>query len=307
MKPEKGLQVALITGATGFIGSHLARRLVKDGWEVHVILRPESDLAILQGAAKQLIVHRHDGTTGSMLEIVAAAKPEIVFHLASLFLAQHRSDDIEPLVTSNITFGTQLVEAMVAKGCYRLVNTGTSWQHYENDEYNPVNLYAATKQAFEDILRYYVETSPLMVITLKLFDTYGPEDLRPKLFALLRKVLETQETLAMSPGEQLIDLVYIDDVIEAFIVAAERVLSDKGAAQEDFAVTSGAPIRLKELVNEVARTCGRPIPINWGGRPYRPREVMVPWTIGAVLPGWRPSVGFKEGVDRVFSSVLAVE
>ena len=69
-------------------------------------------------------------------------------------------------MSSNITFGTQLVEAMVANGCYQFVNTGTSWQHYENDEYNPVNLYAATKQAFEDILRYYVETSALRVITL---------------------------------------------------------------------------------------------------------------------------------------------
>lgn len=307
MKPEKGLQVALITGATGFIGSHLVRRLVKDGWNVHIIVRPESDLAILQGVAKQLIVHRHDGTTGSMLEIVAAAKPEIVFHLASLFLAQHRSNDIEPLVTSNITFGTQLVEAMVANKCFHLINTGTSWQHYENEDYNPINLYAATKQAFEDILRYYVETSPLRVITLKLFDTYGPDDPRPKLFSLLKKVIETQETLAMSPGEQLIDLVYIDDVVDAFIIAAVRLMKGNGEVQENFAVTSGNPIRLKELAREVAKACGRPIPIQWGGRPYRLREVMVPWTVGRVLPSWQPFVNIKEGLRRVFSPVSSEE
>lgn len=300
MKSEKGFQVALITGATGFVGSHLARRLVRDGCQVHIVVRPTSNLDQLKEAEEKVIVHRHDGSTKGMIEIVQAASPEVVFHLASLLFSEHQSKDIEPLITSNLLFGTQLLEAIKIAGVTNLVNTGTSWQHYENDEYNPVNLYAATKQAFEDILRYYVQTSLLKVITLKLFDTYGPDDPRPKLFALLRKVLETQESLVMSPGEQLVDLVYIDDVVEAFIVAAERVLSDKGAAQEDFAVTSGNPIPLKELVREVAKACGRPIPINWGGRPYRSREVMVPWTMGAVLSSWRPSVGLKEGVGRVF-------
>ena len=63
-----------------------------------------------------------------------------------------------------------------------LVNTGTSWQHYENKDYSPVNLYAATKQSFEAILQYYVEVASLKAITLKLFETYGLDDPRPNFF-----------------------------------------------------------------------------------------------------------------------------
>ncbi|GAH74036.1 unnamed protein product, partial [marine sediment metagenome] len=207
-------RIALVTGATGFVGSHLVRRLIKDGWEAHIITRSSSSLAQLEDVCNKIIVHRHDGTTNSMINIVKGVKPEIVFHLASLFLAQHTSEDIERLVQSNLLFGVQLAEAMTLQGVTKLVNTGTSWQHFQNEPYNPVCLYAATKQAFKDMLKFYVEASELKVITLKLFDTYGPDDPRPKLFTLLRKVADEQTELAMSPGEQLIDLVYIDDVIE---------------------------------------------------------------------------------------------
>jgi nucleoside-diphosphate-sugar epimerase len=230
-----------------------------------------------------------------------AASPTVVFHLASLFLSEHRLEDIDRLVACNLLFASQLAEAMVQTKVWRLVNTGTSWQHYENREYCPVNLYAATKQAFEDILRYYVEATPLQAITLKLFDTYGPGDRRAKLFKLLRQVAEQQEPLAMSPGEQLIDLVHVDDVLDAFQLAAELLMQDKVAGHEVFAVSSGAPIPLKELVAVYSRLLGRTLPIIWGGRPYRSREVMVPWHAGRSLPGWYPRVTLEEGVRGIIA------
>lgn len=290
---------ALLTGATGFIGSHVARRLVESGWSVHVILRVDADVSPITGILDRLTIHRHDGSTEGLEEIVRQAAPDMVFHLASLFLAQHRPEDVEPLVRSNVLFGAQLLEAMVKHGVHRLVNTGTSWQHYESRDYSPVNLYAATKQAFEDILRYYTEAASLRGISLKLFDSYGPGDTRPKLFTLLRRVAEQKEQLAMSPGEQLIDLVYIDDIVDCFILAAERLMTGAVTCHESYAVSSGAPVRLRELVEVYGRVLGKPLPIEWGGRPYRPREVMVPWNTGESLPGWRPKVGLEEGIARM--------
>lgn len=292
-------KVALITGATGFVGSHLARRLVNEGWEVHIIIRLQSSLNIIADLIDRLTVHKHDGTTERMIDILNKEKPKIVFHLASLFLAEHQSKDIESLIKSNILFGTQLVEAMVTNGVYSLINTATSWQHYNNDNYNPVCLYAATKQAFEDILKFYIEATPLKVITLKLFDTYGPNDPRPKLFNLLKKVAEEQKPLAMSPGEQLIDLVYIDDVIDAFMVAGERLLSNKAEKYEEYAVSSGNPIKLRDLVKIYEDFIGRRLPIEWGGRPYRVREVMVPWNKGKILSGWKAKVNLKDGIKKI--------
>lgn len=287
---------ALVTGATGFVGSNLVRRLVVDGWETHIIARPSSTLELLNDVPDRIIVHRHDGTIENLHEIVRLSRPDMVFHLASLFLSQHSSSDIERLVSSNILFATQLVDSLVANGVLRLVNTGTSWQHYGNRDYSPVNLYAATKQAFESILQYYVEASGLQVITLKLFDTYGPHDPRPKLFTLLRNIIRQNVAFAMSLGEQMLDLVHIDDVVRAYTLAAERLRKVPVCKNENYAVSSGKPVMLKDVIDLYSRVTGRKLTILWGDRPYRFREVFSPWDKGEILPGWIPEISLKEGI-----------
>lgn len=289
-------RIALVTGGTGFVGANLVRRLVTDGWETHVIVRPGSDLSMLADVAQTIRLHVHDGSTEGLIDIIRLASPQLVFHLASLFLAQHTSQDIEPLIHSNLLFSTQLVEAMSVNNVRYLVNTGTSWQHFENNEYNPVCLYAATKQAFEAVLAYYVEVSNLSAISLQLFDTYGPNDPRAKLFTLLRKTARTGEALLMSPGEQLIDLVYIDDVLDAYSLAADRLLQNKLGRHETYAVTSGKPVKLRDLVETYSRITGQPLAVEWGARPYRPREVMLPWNKGQLVPGWKAKVELAAGI-----------
>jgi nucleoside-diphosphate-sugar epimerase len=293
---------ALLTGATGFIGGHLTRELLRAGWELHLIVLPGMGLGTIENLHAELQIYPHDGTTEQLLVLFDQIKPDVVFHLASLFLAQHTPADIEQLVKSNVLFATQLAEAMTRAGCFRLVNTGTSWEHYENGTYNPVNLYAASKQAFEIMLEYYLATTPLKAVTLKLFDTYGPDDPRPKLFTLLQKVAAEGEPLAMSPGEQLIDLVYIDDIVRAFVMAADRLLENRVGGHERYAVSSGNPLSLRELVEFYGRVIGRTLLIEWGARPYRTREVMVPWSTGELLPGWRPIVCLEEGMKNICSS-----
>ena len=292
-------RIALVTGGTGFVGSNLIRGLLSNGWETHTIVRAGSDLSILSGVEQKIQVHLHDGSTKRLVEIVKAVSPQVVFHLASLFLSQHTSQEIERLIHSNLLFSTQLAEAMSTNGVRYLINTGTSWQHYENKEYNPVCLYAATKQAFEAILTFYTEVANLSAITLKLYDTYGPNDPRAKLFTLLRKTAHTQEPILMSPGEQLIDLVYIDDVLDAYLLAAEHLLQNKVNHHAIYAVTSGNPIKLRDLVDTYSQIIGKPLSIEWGARPYRHREVMTPWSKGEKMPGWEPKVPLSEGIARL--------
>lgn len=285
---------AFVTGATGYIGSRLVARLVHDGWAVHIVTRVDSKLDVLHGVLSRIAVHEHDGSTAGMIEVLARARPDVVFHLASLFLAQHTPDNVESLIGSNLLFSTQLAEAMVANKVRHLINTGTSWQHFENQAYNPVNLYAATKQAFEDILVYYVNAGHFKVTTLALFDTYGPGDPRKKLVALLRNTARTGEPLLMSPGEQLIDLVHITDVLDAFLLAAQRI-ANQALPYVRYGLSSGQPLSLREFVNLFERVTGATLPIVWGGRPYRAREVMVPWEAPA-LDGWRPRIKLEEGL-----------
>jgi nucleoside-diphosphate-sugar epimerase len=221
----------------------------------------------------------------------------VVFHLASLFIAEHRSDQVTDLINSNLLFGTQLAEACARTGVKRFINTGTSWQHYRSDTYDPVCLYAATKQAFEDILDFYANAFSICVTTLKLFDTYGPDDPRPKLVNLLVKAMENGEALDMSPGEQFLDLVHIDDVTRAFAICAQQLIDGtSNKPHERYAVSSNSPLSVRQLVALIEQVSGKVIKVAFGARPYREREVMAPWQGGMTPPGWHPQIDTITGL-----------
>jgi nucleoside-diphosphate-sugar epimerase len=280
--------------------------LVEAGWEVHAIRRPESKGDGLAGL-KGVEIHVYDGSIESLDVALQQGRPDVVYHLASLVMAQHVPQQVGPLIASNILLGTQLLEAMVARKVYRLVNTGTYWQHYDDREYSPVSLYAATKQAFETIMAYYLETSPLVAATLCLFDVYGPEDMRPKLFHVLRQAWRNGAELAMSPGEQLMDLTYIDDVVDAYFQATACISAAGCEKNAVYSVSSGAQVSLREVVATYSRIVRREVAVCWGKRSYRTREVMVPWTKGKLVPGWRPRVSLEEGIARMEAAEEAVE
>jgi len=150
-------------------------------------------------------------------------------------------------------------------------------------------------------LRYYADAEALSVVTLKLYDTYGPGDRRGKLVSRLAKMARDGSPLAMSPGEQLIDLVHVDDVVNAFLIAATRLHAGKVIGMEDYAVSSGRPRTLRNIVALIERCAGAPLKIEWGGCPYRFREVMVPWSNGAPVPGWSPKIGLEEGIKTMLA------
>lgn len=282
----------LVTGATGFVGTHLTRRFLDLGWDVSALVLPGPDAARLDA---RIAPYELDGTIQTVMGAVAAARPDVVVHLASLFIAEHTSEQVEPLIAANVMFGAQLLEAMDAAGARVLVNTGTSWQHYGGAGYDPVCLYAATKQAFEDLAAYYVSARGLSMQTLQLFDTYGPDDPRPKLFHGLARAAREGRTLQMSPGEQLIDLVHVHDVVSAFVIAVDRALASPESTAETWAISAGERLSLRDVVAAWERTTGMHVDVAWGGRPYRAREVMEPW-IGPSLPGWTPVIMLDEGL-----------
>jgi nucleoside-diphosphate-sugar epimerase len=290
---------AVLTGLTGFIGSNLAAGLLSRGIEVHAIVRkrPFNDA----GLHNELItIHEYDGSIDSVLNAFNSARPDVVFHLASNFIAEHQSTDIAGLIESNVLFGTQLLEASAIIGAPRFINTGSSWQHYGATDHTAANLYAATKTAFESIVSYYAEAKQLKAISLIIFDTYGAGDTRRKLIPLLKNACRSQQPLAMSPGEQQLDLVYIDDVVAAFMHAAE--LSESlPPGHKVYALSSGDPVSIKKLVERINALVETPLLVTWGGRPYRAREVMHPWNRGVPLPGWKTIISLEEGLKKVFS------
>lgn len=291
----------LITGGTGYVGRRLAEKLQAGGADVHLLLRKNSDEKKLGKLCETSTVYRWDGDTRQLIEILKKIQPDLVFHLAGKVIVEHQSEEIDELIQSNIHFGVQLLEAMAQSGTKYLVNTGTYWDRFHGSDYNPVNLYAATKKAFEDILRFYSEAHGLRFVTLKLYDVYGPQDPRGKIFNLLEQAMTSKIPVALTPGEQRLDLVYIDDVVEAFCRAAEILeKSSAGELKECYAVSSGRHISLKQVVQTFERIAGQSVPVIWGGKPYRVREVMIPWK-GESLPGWKARIDLEAGLGRILA------
>ena len=293
----------LMTGITGFIGSRLAMALARDGHRISALVRETSRWDILPECLQKQVSFYviKDSSLSHLMEdaVKTNGTVDLVYHLASLYLPKHSYEDIPALISSNVMLGTFLLEGMKEHGIRNLVNAGTSWQHYRSAPYSPVNLYAATKQAFEDILQYYEEVAGIRAITLQLFDTYGKGDKRKKIVAMLRELSEKGGTLAMSPGEQLMDMVHIDDVVRAFLTAGDLLRRGDPNVCGVYGVSAGKRYTLRELAAIFEQVTGKKLDIQWGGRSYREREVMVPWTDARSLPGWHAEIDVQEGIRSI--------
>lgn len=268
---------ALLTGSTGFVGQNLFNYFKMQGWDLETIGRQD--------------------TVAEMDSKMLNFKPEVVIHLATMFRAEHKAAEIEDIIQSNITFGTQVLESVVRHGVKNFINTGTLWQYYEGNRQVPSSLYSATKSAFESILRFYVSASSLQVMNLMLSDTFGPKDPRGKLLSKLISMAGTNETLQLSPGEQKVEWTYIDDVVRAYEVAAQRMLLGLELGKfTHYTVTSGEAHSLKDTVDICESVLGQKIDVRFGAKPYRQREIMSPAKLDPVLPGWSPQVSLREGI-----------
>lgn len=273
----------LLTGATGFVGQNLKPYLLEKGWAVETLGRQDSS-ADLDAKMRDF-------------------KPDLVIHLATLFIAEHRPEDIPALIQSNITFGTLVVDAMVRHKVRNLLNTGTLWQYYEGQREVPSSLYSATKTAFADILKFYCSAYQLRVLNLMLSDTFGPNDMRAKLLPKLLSIAGSQEKLQLSPGDQIVEWTFIADVVEAFEVAAKRMVAGKDKNTfTSYTATSGEGLSLKETVKICERVIGKKILVDFGVKPYRKREIMKPSKLDPQLPEWSAKYSFERGVEACVRS-----
>jgi len=290
----------VVTGVTGFIGCAIVERLLKENHDVSVIARVNTDTSSIP---KEVHIFIDDGNTQKMQDYFQEFKPEGVMHLASLVLVNHTLEEIEPLIISNILFSTRLLETSVNSNVKWFINTGTFWQNYNDEAYNPVNLYAATKEAFENIAKYYYETQKINFVTIKLNDTFGSNDTRSKIFNLWGRAVQSSENLGMSPGDQIIDISYIDNIVDAYLQMLTTLQEDNTYqyAGEVFAVNSEERMSLKELAKVYEEVTQTTVDITWGGRPYRDREVMVPWTKGQPVPGWKQKISLQNAIALVMN------
>jgi len=293
----------LLTGAAGFVGAVLARRLVRDGHELHALVRPGSDLWRLEGVEAR--VHEVDlADEPAVSDVVARVRPEWIFHLAAHGAYPFQSD-FRAMVRTNVLGTLHLVESCLRVGFDALVNTGSSSEYglvdhppTEDEEPRPSSDYAVTKLTATLYCRAAAARSGRSIPTLRLYSVYGPYE-EPSRFVpqLAVRGLEGNLPRLVSP-EVARDFVFVDDVVEAYLAAASRPGTEPGAV---YNVGTGRQISIREAV-EVAKGI---LPIEslpeWGTMPNRAWDTAIwvanPNKIEREL-GWKPRTTFEEGFSR---------
>ena len=289
----------IVTGASGFIGRVLVEKLLNEGNTVFPIIRARTNKKLLNPEITDY--YEDNGDDEKLLKFIKKSHCEGVIHLASYFTVTHKTSDITPLINSNVHFPTRIIDASCKANIEWFLNIGTFWEHMNHHAYLPVNLYASTKKAFEAISKFYVEHNNLKFITVKLNDTYGPNDSRNKIINLWLDIAKHGTLLKMSPGQQKIDIVHVEDVVTALILSIKRFYNKDFNRDrfEAYSILSKRKHSLRNLAKIFEISIGKKLNIKWGALPYRNNEIMNPYCPFDIVPGWEQKISIENGFDQI--------
>jgi len=235
------LKTALVTGATGFIGSHLCKALVKASWNVHVLTRGNSKLAVAGGQ-----IQHHQIGSKPLREIWNALPPvKAIFHLATEY--GRGSTPVYETISTNLLFPIELLE-LGAKGSKPLfIATDTCYQ----TSYPYLRPYTLSKKQFADWGRIVSEEFGCKFVNLVLQHPYGPGDGEGKFVPwIVNACLKNQDKIDLTEGLQKKDFVFVSDVVDAFLCLAEQAHRLENGFSE-FECGTGSAVSIREFVQMV--------------------------------------------------------
>jgi len=300
---------ALITGATGFIGSNLLRALVSNNFETHVTIRKDSNIWRISEVIDQVEVHYCDLTDQERVkQMILETRPQLIFHLAAHGATPHQKEKAK-IMNANFMGTINLIDACVEAGFECFINTGSSSEYgiklepmKETDVLEPIDDYGVSKAAATLYCQSIAKNHDLNILTLRLFSPYGyfedPDRLVPY---LIRSCLNDEPVVLYNP-KAVRDFVFIDDVVNAYLVAVKS--ADKVMSGEIFNVSSGKQHSVKDIFNIVKKTTRykkKAIIDNSKSR-MRPGDKAIIWEaditkIKKVL-GWEARTTLTEGIKK---------
>lgn len=283
---------ALVTGASGFIGSALCARLLDDGCEVHAVARTAP-----QAGDRRLRWWAADLTDPSAAaKVVMGARPEIIFHLSGYVDGSRDLAVVLPALQNNLAAAVHLMVASAETGCERFVLAGSMEEPVAGGvDALPPSPYAAAKWAASGYARMFHALYGLPVVTLRIFMVYGPgqRDLR-KLIPYVIASLLRGEPPKLSSGRRKVDWIYVDDVVEA-LTASARAPRVEGTTID---VGSGRLASIREIVEALVDITGTDARPMFDALPERPleQEPVADLEQAYIRLGWRPRTPLDAGL-----------
>lgn len=323
---------ALITGAAGFIGYHLSKRLLAEGYDVvgfdaltdyyDVELKKRRQSMLLESSKFRAVNERLEAD-GVLLELVATEKPDVIVHLAAQAGVRYSIDNPRSYVDANLIGTFNLLEAVRATPCEHLLMASTSSVYGANTEMpyaethkadSQMSFYAATKKANEAMGHSYAHLYDLPITMFRFFTVYGPWG-RPDmaLFKFTKAILNGDAIDVYNHGDMRRDFTYIDDLVAGITMLFDAVPQriDDGATVPSgdslspvapyrvVNIGNSEPVQLMAFIDAIEAALGQEAKKNF--MDMQPGDVPATWADGTLLntlTGYGPQTGVSEGVRR---------
>lgn len=281
----------LITGATGFLGSHLLPQLIRRGDKVIVLNRESSCIKEKDIAPK--VYKEYDIGKTDIEDVFAQDNIDVIIHLATDY-GKKNNNNICEIINANITLPSKLLELGVKHKVEAFINADTSIGSL-------YSLYSASKKAFIEIAEYFSANHKIKFINFIFEYMYGEGDDETKFIPFAIAAILNGRKIEATAGEQKRDFIYIKDIVKAYTKALEGL---KNLKYEfiNINIGTGKSISLKEFIALVEEISGKRADINWGGLDYKKNEIFDSRAdIGAAkkLLGWQPDTAWRDGLKNV--------
>lgn len=290
----------LLTGATGFLGSHLLKKFVKSKYEVVVLKRSTSNLWRIKDVIDKVKCYDIDQID---LRQVFEKEPNIdsIVHAATCY---GRGEEISTdIVQTNLLFPLELMELAVKYGCPVFFNTDTFFAKSTNKQYQYLNSYTLSKKQFLEWGKDFAAQKKIRFYNLILEHVYGENDNPDKFIPMvIDQCIKNVDHLDLTPGEQKRDFIYVGDVVQIYDFLLQNAEIRK-SYYEEFDIGTGNSIEIKEAVKIIKATTQSQTILNFGSINYRDGEIMETNTDVTTMKKYGIDKykmrSFKEGIQKI--------
>jgi len=300
MHPQK----IFLTGATGFLGSHIAKKLILAGHQVHALCRREPN--------STLPIQWHIGDLkdpDSLKKAIATSLPDVVIHCAA-FGIRHHERSHEELININIQGTASLMTIASEYGVKRWIQTGSCSEYPSQREplsetvlTAPPNFYGVTKTASSLLALQQGQALSMDVTVLRLFGIYGPSEWPERLIPTLLSACLTEKEVSFTSGYQSRDFVYVEEVADLYTSLATTPHFPNG---EIFNIGSGIATTVREVGRLTEMITGKSGYFLWGTKSHSPTDLSC-WVADIAksqkILNWQPKISLEEGIIKTMDTM----
>lgn len=281
----------LLTGVTGFLGSHFANELLAAGYDVIALKRKTSSLRRVELIASEIVFVDIEELDFEKL-FSAYGKIDVIVHTATCY--GRNNESVSEIFSTNTEFPLRLLDVGSRAGVKLFLNTDTILNKY-------LNLYALSKNQFLQWGKIFSKQGQISFVNIKLEHFYGFNDTPSKFSAhVINSCLNNVPELKLTAGEQKRDFIHIDDVVSAYMILLEHADSMSNPFME-FEVGTGKSVSIRDFVTSVHRLAASKTHLDFGALLYRDGEIMNSEVeiAGLIALGWRCRYDIESGLRKV--------